>query len=158
MESNKKLRRLADKSVIGGVAAGVADYFGTDVALVRVIFVLLLIFGKGFPIILIYVILWAALPKEYAGFGSATVYDASGTQLDDRKARNMKWGGYALLAVGGCLLIDELDIIFWPDFDQYFWPIAFIVGGLYLIIGRKKTYDEPPMPPIPTNPDEQIQP
>ena len=156
METNKKLRRLADKSVIGGVAAGVADYFGIDVALVRVIFVLLLIFGKGFPIVLIYVILWAALPKEYAGFGSTTVYDATGTQLIDTKKRNMTWGGYALLAIGGILLIDELDIVFWPDFGQYFWPVAFIVGGLYLIIGRKKTDDEPPVPPTSFNPEEPI--
>lgn len=153
METNKKLRRLSDKSVIGGVAAGVAEYFGTDVALVRVIFVLLLIFGKGFPIVLVYVVLWAALPKEYAGFTTPELYNAAETQPSDTKTKNMKWGGYALLIVGAFLLVDELDIVFWPNFDQYFWPIAFIVGGLYLIVGRKKSDDNQPLPP---NTEEQI--
>ena len=59
--TSKKLFRDQDKKVIGGVAAGGAAYFGIDVAIVRIAFVLsVLIFGAG---VLIYILMWIAVPK-----------------------------------------------------------------------------------------------
>ncbi len=49
--------------MIGGVAAGLANYFGVDVTLVRVIWVLLLLPG-GLPGFLPYIILWIIMPVE----------------------------------------------------------------------------------------------
>src|SRR5579863_297707 len=59
---DRKLYRDDFHKKIGGVCAGLAEYFNIDVAIVRVIFVLALIFhGGGF---LIYVVLWIVLPKK----------------------------------------------------------------------------------------------
>ena len=60
-EKTKKLFRNPNDKVIGGVAGGLGAYFGADATLIRIFFVLLLIFGgSGF---LLYVILWAIVPE-----------------------------------------------------------------------------------------------
>jgi phage shock protein PspC (stress-responsive transcriptional regulator) len=59
--SVKKMYRDSEKKVIGGVASGVAAFFGADIALIRVLFVIFAIFG-GLGL-LVYIILWIALPE-----------------------------------------------------------------------------------------------
>ncbi len=57
----KKMFRDSEKKVIGGVASGVATFFGIDLTLVRILFVVFTIIGGlGF---LVYIILWIALPE-----------------------------------------------------------------------------------------------
>jgi phage shock protein C len=46
-----------------GVCAGIADYTGIDVTVVRIGFVLLTLLGSGFPIIAYFVIAWLAPSK-----------------------------------------------------------------------------------------------
>jgi phage shock protein PspC (stress-responsive transcriptional regulator) len=48
--------------MIGGVCAGIAEYFGVSATLVRVIYVLLSISSVGFPGILVYILLWIIMP------------------------------------------------------------------------------------------------
>jgi phage shock protein PspC (stress-responsive transcriptional regulator) len=57
----KKMFRDSERKVVGGVAAGVAAFFGADITLIRVLFVGLTFLG-GLGLIL-YVILWIALPE-----------------------------------------------------------------------------------------------
>ncbi|MTI32390.1 PspC domain-containing protein [Xanthovirga aplysinae] len=57
----KKMFRDPDKRVFGGVASGVAAYFGVDPNLIRVLFVLTAIFGGSG--IIIYLILWIITPE-----------------------------------------------------------------------------------------------
>ncbi len=59
--SVKKMYRDSERKVIGGVASGVAAFFGADIALIRVLFVIFAIFG-GLGL-LVYIILWIALPE-----------------------------------------------------------------------------------------------
>ena len=61
--STKKFTRPKVGRVIGGVCAGLANYFNVDVTLVRVIAIILLLPG-GLPAFLPYVILWIASPSE----------------------------------------------------------------------------------------------
>jgi phage shock protein PspC (stress-responsive transcriptional regulator) len=49
--------------MIGGVAAGLANYLGLPVLLVRVIWAFLLLPG-GIPGLLPYLILWVVIPSE----------------------------------------------------------------------------------------------
>ncbi|MEQ8360444.1 MAG: PspC domain-containing protein [Cytophagales bacterium] len=57
----KKLYRNPDDKVIGGVSSGLAAYFNVDVAIVRLIFVLsVLFFGSG---VIIYIVLWLIAPE-----------------------------------------------------------------------------------------------
>ena len=61
--SEKRLYRSRDK-VLGGVLAGLAEYFDVDTVLVRVVSVLLSLFMAGFPGLLAYIILWIAAPEK----------------------------------------------------------------------------------------------
>jgi len=59
---NNKLTRSNNDVMVSGVAAGLAEYLNIDPALVRLLFVLLTIFGGHG--ILIYFILWILMPQE----------------------------------------------------------------------------------------------
>lgn len=60
----KKLQRSSNK-MIAGVCAGIAEYLGLDVTVVRVAYVLLSIFSAGFPGLIVYVILMFVMPDYY---------------------------------------------------------------------------------------------
>ena len=56
----KKFYRNPDDKVLGGVASGIAAYFGIDIGVVRLLFVLgIVFFGVGF---LLYIVLWMISP------------------------------------------------------------------------------------------------
>lgn len=57
-------RRLtrSNNRMIGGVCAGIADYFGWDITLVRIIYVLATFF-TAFSGGLVYLILWLVMPE-----------------------------------------------------------------------------------------------
>jgi phage shock protein PspC (stress-responsive transcriptional regulator) len=59
--SGRRLFRSENDKVLGGVAAGLANYFGIDPAIMRLIFVLFLFMGFGF---LLYIILWIVVPSK----------------------------------------------------------------------------------------------
>jgi phage shock protein PspC (stress-responsive transcriptional regulator) len=57
----KKMYRDPEKKVLGGVASGVAAFFGVDVTVIRVLFIVFaFVGGLG---LLLYIILWIALPE-----------------------------------------------------------------------------------------------
>jgi len=58
----RRLFRDPDHRVFGGVASGISAYFGIDVVVIRLIFVLLFFLGYGFSFVL-YIILWIVVPK-----------------------------------------------------------------------------------------------
>jgi phage shock protein PspC (stress-responsive transcriptional regulator) len=59
------LRRPADGQILGGVAAGLANYFAVDVAYVRIVLVALLFLG-GVAVPL-YLAAWVLIPAEGSG-------------------------------------------------------------------------------------------
>jgi len=67
----KRLMRSRRDKKIGGVCAGLADYFDLDPTIVRVIWFLAVFFaGTGF---LVYIILWVVLPMAPPDAPYATV-------------------------------------------------------------------------------------
>lgn len=58
---NKKLFRSRKDRIIGGVCAGMAQYFEIDPIIVRLIFLALLLAGFGF---IIYIIAWIFIPLK----------------------------------------------------------------------------------------------
>ncbi|MCL2683003.1 MAG: PspC domain-containing protein [Bacteroidales bacterium] len=58
----KTLRRSINNRVIGGVCGGIAEYFGIDPVLIRLIFVIMAIFG-GAGVIL-YILAWIVMPER----------------------------------------------------------------------------------------------
>jgi len=60
-DGERKLQRAADR-IIGGVCGGLAAYFGTSPGVVRAGWVALTVLSLLLPGLLVYLILWAALP------------------------------------------------------------------------------------------------
>ncbi len=59
---DKKLTRSTQDQMVGGVAAGIADYLNLDPVIVRLIFVLLTLKSGIGPVL--YLILWLIMPEE----------------------------------------------------------------------------------------------
>ncbi|MBA7567313.1 hypothetical protein ES708_09023 [subsurface metagenome] len=59
----KRMHRDPDNRIIGGVCSGLAAYWRIDPTIVRLIFILLAIFGMAG--VLIYLILWIVLPEAH---------------------------------------------------------------------------------------------
>ena len=60
----RTLRRSRTNRMIAGVMGGVAEYFGLDATLVRVIFVVGSILSAAFPGTIVYLILWLVIPED----------------------------------------------------------------------------------------------
>jgi phage shock protein PspC (stress-responsive transcriptional regulator) len=150
------LFRSRTNRVIGGVASGIAHNLNTDPTLIRIIFILLAIFWGGG--ILLYLILWIALPEEdtppftMPGKGSSP---EEGQPDEDAFAKAQATPSYPaprssqtaplilgliLIAIGAAFLVER----YIPRIDfGHLWPIILVIAGLVLIIsnftGTKKT-------------------
>ena len=60
MEEPRKLYRSRSQRMIAGVCGGLSDYFNIDATLVRVLFLLLAVFG-GTGLV-IYIVMWVIVP------------------------------------------------------------------------------------------------
>ena len=59
----RPLRRSRDDRMVAGVVGGLAEYFGMDPTLARVLFVVLSLISAAFPGALAYLILWLVIPE-----------------------------------------------------------------------------------------------
>lgn len=160
--AENRLYRSVHGRVIGGVAGGLADFFGMDPTIVRLIFVLLAVFGGGG--VLLYIILWIVIPerKAYNTYSSFTTQSTtpppatggSDTGVGDayegfergvpvdmpesgiatkRKFEGSLIGGLVLILIGSFFLFER----FMPNIDfGDFWPLLLVVIGLVLIISN----------------------
>jgi len=62
MTDGRRLTRSRNK-MIAGVCAGIAEYFGWEVTLFRVAYVIVSILSVAFPGIFVYLVLWVVMPK-----------------------------------------------------------------------------------------------
>jgi len=60
---SKRLYRSKQDRMIAGVCGGIAEYFGIDPVIVRIIAVILILPG-GLPGFLPYIILWVVVPEN----------------------------------------------------------------------------------------------
>jgi phage shock protein C len=163
----KKLYRDEHHKTISGVCAGLAEYFGVDVSVVRVIFVLA-VFLKGVGI-LPYIVLWIVLPKRPFNYTDPTYkpgvtpgYNPNYNQpygdvkVDYtvppppftgqpfapvppvKKASNVGvMFGVILIALGTLFLLDQFEFI--PEFDfEKLWPVVLVAVGATLLFTSKK--------------------
>lgn len=135
---NKRLQRPPDKAMIGGVCAGIADYFEVDPTWLRLLAVLL-IFASGFGLVA-YVVAWIVIPRgalvESAG-GNSVI--APGTQPSVRQVTPSRGMGFIpgiiLILLGMVFLFDEL--FWWFDWD-YVWPLLIVGAGVLMIFHSLK--------------------
>ncbi len=156
----KKLKKMYNKpglfrsttdKVIGGVAGGIAKYFNSDPTIFRILFLLAAFFGGGG--VLIYLILWIALPEDY----SQNIYEQNFSPTDEKdnvvqqdsqsnfKSDPPKYtpdfqqkgfdngsliAGLILIGIGGIfLIVNYIPRIYFADL----WPLILVIAGIALI-------------------------
>lgn len=62
--SMKRLHRNSHNKIIAGVLSGLADYFGHDPTLYRILAVIFLVLTGLFPGVLLYVVGWVLMPAD----------------------------------------------------------------------------------------------
>ncbi len=62
MEETKRLYRMPDQGMIGGVCCGLGEYLQADPTLIRLLFVFLALAGMSG--VLIYVVMWLVVPVK----------------------------------------------------------------------------------------------
>lgn len=130
----KKLQRDTQHKVIGGVCAGLANYFGMDATLLRLLLAFMILFaGTG---LWLYIILWIVMPAgrvEPSSDGVETF--VSETSQAPKKNSGSMVIGLTFIGLGALGLLHR----FVPEFNwQMIWPIALIVLGLILILPKAK--------------------
>lgn len=140
----KKLYRSRKWRVFGGVAGGLAEYFGLDPILMRVLFVIITLFnGIG---ILLYIILWIIIPEvpfEIAyQIKPEDQIPKEGLNENFQSPAEIKTNGKGRIVVGAVLII--IGILFFferliPSFNfEDFFPALLIIIGLALIWNSAK--------------------
>ena len=133
-----KLYRDENRKVIGGVCAGLADYFNMEDTIMRLIFVFAVIFlGTGFWL---YIILWIVIPPKFIINPGVdyTMPTPDGPVMPARSASTATViVGFVLITFGALFLLKEYNV--WPDFHFHkLWPLAFVILGLAIIFGAGK--------------------
>lgn len=142
----KRLERIPEAAKVGGVAAGLADYFTLDPTLVRVLFVTGF-FLPHFPSLIIYGILWLALPERAYGLAyESKPYSTSFSFMNPYNpnnpgtAKNNVIGGVILIVLGVLFLLDRWFGIRFGDL----WPLILIAVGVWLIFRDRMNGNQPP--------------
>ena len=130
----KRLYRSRRTRMIAGIAGGLAEYFGVDVILIRLLWVIAaFLVGGG---ILAYIIAWIVIPEEAAA--ETVIFPdegASETDGEDRYgAMRRRNAGLFIIVLGIIFLVHQFSI---PVFN-YFWPILIIAAGIVLLMRNDK--------------------
>ena len=145
----KRLYKSSRDKIIFGVAGGLAEYFEIDPTLVRIIFVILSIWG-GIGIAL-YIILAIAIPEREEGEIMADKKIKTVKPVETKKTKVIaedvderpvfrRWQGEQLfgaivLGIGLIFLLEN----FIPGFSfGRLWPLILIGLGLWMIAGREE--------------------
>lgn len=132
--ASKRLYKSRTERMIDGVCGGIAEYFGLDVTLIRILWVVLTLFG-GSGIIL-YIVAMIVMPVAPPG----TV--AAETPAKPRShGANGKFWGALLIAFGMLLLLDNLGIPIWHRWWGFSWsivlPLLLILAGVAFLYGGR---------------------
>jgi phage shock protein C len=142
----RRLYRSRTETVLGGVAAGLANYLNADPALVRIAWAILVPITSG-AAFLAYIVAWIVIPEEPVAAGAVgdAVEGVDGAVAAAPASADRHDGGRAGLVVGiGLVLLGVWFLLrdYLPGFDwNWLWPAILIgVGALILFSSsRRKT-------------------
>lgn len=124
----RRLVRRTTNRTFGGVAGGIADYFGVDAVLVRVGFIVLaLVGGAGIPL---YLLLWLIVPPATPAETAAARYQPTATA--NLPATLDRLGGWKAVLAFVVLLIGAGSLAGHFARPGLFWAVVLIGLGVYL--------------------------
>jgi signal transduction histidine kinase/phage shock protein PspC (stress-responsive transcriptional regulator) len=130
----RRAYRRMDGRVLAGVAGGVADHLGVPDRTIRLLFILMTVFG-GFGV-LIYAALWFLMPPATSPgpkTPGAAWAEHTGRRSTRTRTRREDLGQLTALLVLGAGLLLLLQSAGLGISGKMFWPLVFAVTGLALI-------------------------
>lgn len=133
---NRRLTRSRD-AMVGGVAAGVAQWINADPALVRIAWALLVPLTAG-AALLAYIVGWIVIPEEpreptagaeVGGKDPAAPSAAEPAREDDRRTALVIGAGLVVLGLW-FLLREYLPAINWG----LVWPLLLVAAGVVILV------------------------
>lgn len=122
--SPTQLRRRPSEGHLGGVCAGLAEYFAIDPVIVRIAAVILAVSGPGVPA---YVLAWIFVPEADDDAPSSLASPA-----EEREDRGAQAFGIVLIAVALSVLWGG----WWSPARRWLFPLGLIALGLWLVFRR----------------------
>ena len=129
---NRRLERNPMNKVIGGVCSGLAEFFGLDIALVRIAFVIAFLFASfGFWL---YIILWIVLPERSQQPTTNSQQPIANSQQSESKVKSIFAGAFVIL-IGLLFLVNNFIPINWM---WKLWPLILVAIGVVMIVTASK--------------------
>ncbi len=128
---HKRLFRIRENKILGGVCTGIGEYFDIDPVLVRVAFIVFgLLHGLG---ILLYIILWIVVPEKNGtpNFkGKNASFDNENSEVKETKTNGRIIAGFFLIIIGLLFLSER----FFPGLgpQEILSLILIIIGTIIL--------------------------
>lgn len=134
--NTQRLYRSRTNKVFGGVCGGFAEYFDVDPVIIRILFVLMVLFGGSG--ILLYIAALVIIPKRPYLPPDMT---AAAPAVSAAPSTAKNWLGYFLVAGGLLLLLSNLELLQVDElFDiafEYLFPVVLIILGMGIIYFRQ---------------------
>jgi phage shock protein PspC (stress-responsive transcriptional regulator) len=134
----KRLYRSRENHIVGGVCGGVGDYFELDPVLVRLVWLIMILFG-GIGILL-YFIAWIIIPVD-----PDSVVTKSSPNDHESATRGRFWWGLILLLMGIFIWGSQYTQIYWPVIpgvhveSRDLVPIGLMLVGAYILFTFART-------------------
>lgn len=128
-EGPKRLYRSRRNRIIGGVAGGIAEYFGIDPIIIRILFVVFAFSGFG---IIAYIAALILVPERPEGESIPQVPASVSNEVSLIL-------GLVLVGLGIWFLLSNLNLVpqpffaLWRFLSRAFWPIVLILIGILVI-------------------------
>lgn len=147
-KTSAKLTRPIKDRVIAGVCSGLGEFFQVDPTIVRLIFILISVFGGGG--ILLYLILWLIVPsdssdseitKENIEKNAGEIKDrakefAKDMKLNTTNLNSRQLFGVAILVSGVMLLLGNFGFLNFSHLIKFFPAIIVIIIGVAILKKR----------------------
>lgn len=137
-----KLYRSEGNKIVTGVCGGLGEYLNIDPIILRIILVLITVFGGSG--LFIYIILWIFIPsKSTLGKKSEDYIKENVNDIKNKSENAVKNGngrafiGILLIVFGTTFLLENLGFYMFHNIWR-FWPIALIALGLSILSGKSK--------------------
>lgn len=143
--------RSETNKILGGVSGGLGEYFKIDPNIIRLIFVLLTVFGGSG--VIIYIILWIILPsqsqttlgKDHLKENIAEMKEKAKEFAHDirnsvkgqspSKPQNRNLIAYAAIILGILFLLNNFGFSYYLNLDRL-WPLLLILLGISIILRK----------------------
>lgn len=132
-----RLYRSEENRVIAGVCGGLGEFFNIDPTIIRIIFVILTIFGGSG--LLIYLILWIVIPSEsQSGIVSKSTIKGNVAEIKTKinslgNDYSRFWWALFIVVLGFIFLFNNFGLFDFFEFRKL-WPVILILLGLSIVL------------------------